>query len=228
MKNETTEWRSIKGFPYQVSSDGQIRRVFPTKRTKLVKLLDHEGRYLRVGLHNKGEVKTFLVHRIVGESFCDHPEGCNVIHHRDNNGLNNHYTNIIWTTQKENVRLAFEDGLIDIKKRRGKLNPNYKNGKYVMTDEQLEASKNRQSIKNMYNDKQPIRFPNRKCRYRNCRNILTKINGRPDRKYCCSKCKRCEATYIKRSKDKLEKWRAAEEKLILTIKYFQSLYERKD
>lgn len=71
------------------------------------------------------------MHRLVAEYFCHKPDGCNIIHHLDNNGLNNHYTNLIWTTQSYNVKMAYRDGLIKICDRLGNKNPNYKNGNYI-------------------------------------------------------------------------------------------------
>lgn len=38
-----------------------------------------------------------------------------------------------------------------------------------------------------------------KCSYRNCKNVVT---GRPNKKFCCTKCKRNEAKYRKRIKIK--------------------------
>ena len=43
---------------------------------------------------------------------------------------------------------------------------------------------------------------NKLCSYRNCINLI--IGRRSDSKYCCSKCKENEKTYLKRDKKKLE------------------------
>lgn len=42
----------------------------------------------------------------------------------------------------------------------------------------------------------------RKCKYRNC---LNEITGRPNKKFCCIKCKRNELKYKQRTKKKLNK-----------------------
>jgi len=42
----------------------------------------------------------------------------------------------------------------------------------------------------------------RKCKYRNCEN---EIDGRPNKKFCCIKCKRNELKYKQRTKKKLNK-----------------------
>ena len=41
----------------------------------------------------------------------------------------------------------------------------------------------------------------RKCKYRNC---LNEITGRPNKKFCCIKCKRNELKYKQRTKKKLK------------------------
>jgi hypothetical protein len=40
------------------------------------------------------------------------------------------------------------------------------------------------------------------CKYRNC---SVEVNGRPNKKFCSIRCKRNEAKYRKRKKDKCEK-----------------------
>lgn len=39
----------------------------------------------------------------------------------------------------------------------------------------------------------------RKCKYRNC---LNTVEGRPNKKFCCIRCKRNEAKYRNRNKNK--------------------------
>ena len=125
------QWMTIIEQPnYEVSNEGRVRNI---KTGRIIKnSLQHHRKkpnhsvYYRVCL--RGIV--YMVHRLVAEYFCHKPEGCNVIHHIDNNGLNNHYTNLIWTTQSHNVKMSYQDGLIKVSDRIGTKNHNYKNGKH--------------------------------------------------------------------------------------------------
>jgi hypothetical protein len=40
-----------------------------------------------------------------------------------------------------------------------------------------------------------------KCKYRNCKN---EVIGRPNKKFCCTKCKRNESKYKQRDNKKIE------------------------
>ena len=117
------EWRVIEDYNYEVSNTGLVRNI----KTKKI-ISPSLSKYYRVNLYKNGKFKTILVHRLVGEYFCNRELGLDIIHHLDNNTLNNNYENLLWTTQSYNVKMAYKDGLIS--DRNGVNNPNYKNGKY--------------------------------------------------------------------------------------------------
>jgi hypothetical protein len=53
------------------------------------------------------------IHRLVGEYFCERPEGTECINHLDGNKQNNKAPNLKWVTYAENNQHAFETGLRD-------------------------------------------------------------------------------------------------------------------
>ena len=107
---------------YQVSNTGRIRSldrltsfdINGVECTRLVKgkilspRVTRKGSgYLRIGLHEKdGHRKFFHVHRLVAFMFIGLPNidrnNNPQINHKDENKLNNHVSNLEWTTSKEN------------------------------------------------------------------------------------------------------------------------------
>lgn len=101
-------WKDIKGYEgyYQVSDEGEIRRLLKGGRTKPVK--KREGLYYTVCLSKKCEKRTFNVHRLVAETFLEKPEGASEVNHKDGNKHNNHLENLEWVTPRENYIHAME------------------------------------------------------------------------------------------------------------------------
>jgi hypothetical protein len=59
------------------------------------------------------------------------------------------------------------------------------------------------------------------CNYRNCNRSLEQ--RRKGAKFCSSSCKSAEKTYIKRYKDKIEKYKAVEMERVKQIKILKKL-----
>jgi len=83
------------------------------------------------------------VHKVVAELFVERPEHLKyetesyksdtvVVMHIDNNKINNHYTNLKWGTNSENIKAAFGDKLIPTLK-------GTTHGMCKMTEEQVHA-----------------------------------------------------------------------------------------
>lgn len=64
-------------------------------------------RYLQVCLSKNGHTKYVQVHRLVAFSFCEGYFPGAVVNHIDGNIHNNHYSNLEWVTQKENVHKSY-------------------------------------------------------------------------------------------------------------------------
>lgn len=136
-------WKDIPGVPnYQASDWGRIRsvriRVLRPCRTRTQKngISDQDG-YYRVAIGN-GFRK--LVHRLVAAAFMEIPipEGL-VVHHKDNDKINNRLDNLEVVSYELNTRYVYADGRIGS---HYKLNPlqrselvrMYKTGQYQVKD----------------------------------------------------------------------------------------------
>ena len=106
-----------ENYGLSVTEDGRILRE---DGTEYPQRLDKYG-YYRVSIYNKDDKRTytFLVHRCVAEHYLPNPEGKKVVNHKDANKKNNHKDNLEWATSSENMRHAYELGLIPFKPRKG-------------------------------------------------------------------------------------------------------------
>ena len=86
---------------YSVTSDG---KVFNDITGLELKGTYKTNEYHSIQLAIEGKNKTFLVHRLVAEAFCENPNNCNIVDHIDRNKLNNDYTNLRWVTSQENAQ----------------------------------------------------------------------------------------------------------------------------
>lgn len=97
----------INGYPnYEVYEDGTVigARGHPLKPD-----VNSTG-YLRVTLSLNGQIKRVFIHRLVAEHFCDKPEGCSAVNHKDGDRKNNHKDNLEWCTNSYNVKDGWDRG----------------------------------------------------------------------------------------------------------------------
>ena len=92
MKKEE-KWRRIEGYEdlYEVSNFGNVRSLnyLHTGHVRLLKLQTGKDGYLQVLLYKDGNVKCFLVHRLVWEAFVGKIQEGLQVNHIDENKENN-------------------------------------------------------------------------------------------------------------------------------------------
>lgn len=93
--------RDIKGYEglYAITMTG---RVWSYKRKKFLKPVADSHNYLQVHLYKDNKQKNFLVHRLVAETYIPNPDGKPQVGHIDDDKTNNDWSNLYWTTAKNN------------------------------------------------------------------------------------------------------------------------------
>ena len=87
---------------YYASTYGRIKdsiteQIYPTEKSK-------SNLYLTVKLKCKnGEKKSFLIHRLIAQTFISNSNNYNIVNHIDGNKQNNNINNLEWCTQSHNM-----------------------------------------------------------------------------------------------------------------------------
>ena len=90
--------RPIPGHPaYLITEYG---KVWSKKRGKYL-ATQYSQRYPYVLL---GRGETHTIHRLVAKAWLPNPDNLPVVHHKDNDSTNNHYSNLEWCTHQYNTR----------------------------------------------------------------------------------------------------------------------------
>ena len=113
--SNSTQWKDVDGWPnYMVSNTGIIYQKVRTLRRMpgvLKPQLSGQSGYHQVQLVDGYNRKFFYVHQLVAKAFIPNPECKPKVNHLDGNKANNHYSNLEWCTQSENMYHALENGL---------------------------------------------------------------------------------------------------------------------
>lgn len=105
-------WKDVKNYEglYQVSNLGRIRtlrvyRIAENRHEKTIRVLRLNTRrqgYKTITLSKGDSRKTFLVHRLVAQSFIENKNNKPEVNHKDADKSNNRVSNLEWVTAKEN------------------------------------------------------------------------------------------------------------------------------
>lgn len=118
----TEIWKPLVGFEgaYEISDHRGFRsldRVVPHsrygtifKRGQMITPCPNAGGYSVVSLRKDGERKTYLVHRLVLETFVGPCPAGHEGMHLDNNPQNYHLANLKWGTYSENSQQRHDEG----------------------------------------------------------------------------------------------------------------------
>lgn len=83
---------------YEINEYGQIRN----KITNYLMTPHLRTGYIRYRLDNR----LLTGHRLVATIFLENPNNYTIVHHKDSDTLNNHVSNLEWTTNKQNITYA--------------------------------------------------------------------------------------------------------------------------
>ena len=106
------EWRELKEYPnYSFSSKGRVKH---TSTGTILKQQHRGSQYKFVSIRNlQGKLVSKDVHRLIAQAFIPNPLNKPQVNHKDGNRINNNISNLEWVTAKENMRHAFDTGLIN-------------------------------------------------------------------------------------------------------------------
>lgn len=99
-------WQTIRNHPnYEINRLGEIRNK---RNGKILKPSDDCRGYLRVRLDGIN----CKVHILVARQFIPNPENKPIVNHKRGNKHDNRASQLEWVTQSENIKHAWETGLI--------------------------------------------------------------------------------------------------------------------
>lgn len=113
--------KDIKGYEdlYSITNFGRIYSKRNGIYLTLDKSVQPQTTYLRAVFQDNGRIERHLVHRLVAEYFIPNPELKPCVNHIDNNGSNNHISNLEWCTYSENLQHAQNQGRLFVAQSKG-------------------------------------------------------------------------------------------------------------
>lgn len=137
IENIYDKWVPIKGFSlYEINRRGEIRNQSTKKQLKPV--LGVREYYTNTLLNDEGKKKLVCIHRLVAIQFIPNPNNLEIVHHIDENKLNNDVLNLQWVTRKQNSNHGTGPSRI-AEKRNIPVNEYDCKGKYIRTWKSIKA-----------------------------------------------------------------------------------------
>lgn len=105
---EDEVWREINFLPdaktngnYFISNYGKVISLYNNEPKQLQPFLcgNADTKYYYVSICGKD----YRINRLVAKAFIPNPDNKPIVHHKDHNKLNNHWTNLEWATASENA-----------------------------------------------------------------------------------------------------------------------------
>jgi hypothetical protein len=91
--------RRIENYPsYWASEDGRI--LGPTNTWRKYK--KRADGYFQISAKVNGKATQLTVHRLIALAWCDKPDDCDQVDHKDGNRENNNAENLRWVTRRQN------------------------------------------------------------------------------------------------------------------------------
>lgn len=97
-------WKEIKGLDarYYISNYGRVLSLCCDGYKLLKPFLCGSG-YYYVDLRKDNKDIKLRVNRLVADAFIDNPDNKTIVHHKDQNKLNNIYTNLVYLSAQEHI-----------------------------------------------------------------------------------------------------------------------------
>ena len=99
-------FKDIAGYKgkYQVSNLGHVKSLNynGTGKEKILKHTETNDGYYRIHLSKNGKVKSYYLHRLVGQAFLENPDNLPEINHKNELKSDNRVSNLEWCTRRYN------------------------------------------------------------------------------------------------------------------------------
>ena len=109
--------KTYQNTKYKITQNGQVYNSKTGKYLSLSIRKEKRSKFKRayVGLYINKKQRFFTVARLVAELYLPNPNNYLQVNHIDGNPLNNHYSNLEWVTQSQNIIHAIETNLKPMK-----------------------------------------------------------------------------------------------------------------
>jgi len=107
-------WKEIEGYSgdYLISNLGKVKSL-RNKNPKILKPSAGKHVYLQIILYKNNKPFTHKIHRLVADTFIENKDNKLTVNHIDGNKLNNNVNNLEWATYSENIKHAYNTGLME-------------------------------------------------------------------------------------------------------------------